>query len=50
MKFAKTDTCCGRTLPRILFKTLRVFYVSWLYYFMPYSIFFVPYIAEMTRV
>ena len=45
----KSSNGCGRRLARIVFKTLRVFYVSWNFYFMPYSALFVPYIAEISR-
>ena len=47
-RVAKTNTF-GRKLARIVFKTLRLFYVSWNFYFMPYSALFVPYVAEISR-
>ena len=45
----KKSRGCGRGLARFVFKTLRVFYVSWNFYFMPYSALFVPYMAEISR-
>ena len=44
----RTNTC-GRKLHRFVFKILRVFHVSWGYYFMPYSILLIPYLAELSR-
>lgn len=39
----------SRKIGRFVFKFLRVLYGSWIFYFLPYSTLFLPYIAQMTR-
>jgi len=40
----------SRKIGRFTFKFLRVFYGSFIFYFLPYSTLFLPYIAQMVRV
>ena len=36
---------CGR----LIFKTLRILYGSFLFYFMPYATLFIPYVAQIVN-
>lgn len=40
---------CSRNIGRFVFKTLRVFYGSWIFYFLPYTSLFLPYIAQLSK-
>ena len=39
----------SRKVGRFIFKFLRIVYGSWIFYFLPYSTLFLPYLAQMTR-
>ena len=39
----------SRKVGRFIFKFLRVLYGSFIFYFLPYTSLFLPYIAQMTR-
>jgi len=39
-------TSCWRVAGRFIFKTMRAIYCSYIFYFMPYSVLFIPYMAS----
>lgn len=40
----------SRKIGRFTFKFLRVIYGAFIFYFLPYSTLFLPYVAQMVRV
>ena len=39
-----------RKITRFIYKILRMFYGSWVFYFMPYTTLFLPYCVEYSRI
>ena len=39
----------SRKIGRFVFKSLRVLYASWIFYFLPYTTLFLPYIAQLSK-
>lgn len=48
-KDAMDNVGWSRKIGRFIFKFLRVLYGSWIFYFLPYSTLFLPYVAQVMR-